>query len=306
MADSETTLLLDGNSLVYRAFYAVPQDMATSSGVLTGAVYGFTSMLIQLLRGQNPARVAVCFDRPEPTFRHERESGYKANRTGTPDELIGQMGLVRDVLSSIGIPSADLAGFEADDLLATLARQAEGRGEPVVIVSGDRDIYQLVKDPLIKVMYNRRGVSDYVLFDEAGIKERVGLPPSMYVQYAALRGDPSDNLPGVPGVGEKTASRLLAKYGDIESLLAAASEQTPKLAANLEEHADAVRRNILLMTLRDDAPLSIGPSEMEFGEVDYDEVGRVFSDLEFDSLRRKLQVTLQSRYQARISEDDPF
>src|SRR5688500_10595845 len=209
-------LLLDGNSLTYRAFFALPTDLATASGQVTNAVYGFTSMLVNLLRDHGSQRIAVAFDRPEPTFRHEKVDTYKANRDAAPDILRQQMGLVREVLESLGIAILEKAGFEADDILATLATQGRDQGMDVLVVTGDRDTYQLVEDPHVKVLYNRRGVSDYVMYDEAGIEERTGVKPSSYVQYAALRGDPSDNLPGVPGVGEKTAAKLVNTYGDID------------------------------------------------------------------------------------------
>ena len=285
-------LLLDGNSLTYRAFYAFPPDMATRSGQLTGAVFGFTSMLINLVRDHRPDAIAVCFDRPEPTFRHEAAPHYKAHRDETPETLIDQLGLVRQVLESLDISAFDCAGFEADDLLATLAFEAEQRGDDVLIVSGDRDVYQLVHDPKIQVLYNRRGVTDYALYDEAGIAERTGVTPDLYVQYAALRGDPSDNLPGVPGVGEKTAAKLLNKYGSVEALLAAAAEQTPKLAENLAAHGEVVRRNVGLMTLRTDAPIDAAPADLEWGGFDADLVTRTFEFLEFGTLHARLREAL--------------
>ena len=198
---SSKLLLVDGNSLTYRAFFALPQDMSTASGQLTNAVFGFTSMFINVLKEQRPDEVLVAFDRPEPTFRHEADATYKANREAAPDPLRQQMGLVREVLAALGVATCELAGWEADDLIATATEQAVGRGDDVVIVTGDRDAYQLVKDPHVKVLYNRRGVSDYALYDEAGIVERTGVTPAQYPEYAALRGDPSDNLPGVPGRG---------------------------------------------------------------------------------------------------------
>ena len=183
-------LLLDGNSLTYRAFFAVPDDMATRSGQLTGAVYGFTSMLINLVRDHRPDAIAVCFDRPEPTFRHTAAPEYKAHRDETPATLIDQLGLVRQVLESLSIPALDCVGFEADDLLATLASEGEQRGDDVLIVSGDRDVYQLVHDPSVRVLYNRRGVTDYALYDEAGIAERTGVTPDSMCstqRFAATR-----------------------------------------------------------------------------------------------------------------------
>ena len=285
-------LLLDGNSLTYRAFFAVPEDMATRSGQPTGAVFGFTSMLINLVRDHRPDAIAVCFDRREPTFRHIAEPQYKAHRDETPSTLIDQMGLVRQVLESLNISAVDCSGFEADDLLATLAFEAEQRGDDVLIVSGDRDVYQLVHDPRIRVLYNRRGVTDYALYDEAGIAERTGVTPDLYVQYAALRGDPSDNLPGVPGVGEKTAAKLLNKYGNVEELLAAAAQQTPKLAENLAAHSDVVRRNIDLMTLRMDAPIKVTSADLRWDSFDAELAARTFEFLEFGSLHTRLRDAL--------------
>ncbi|HNI35269.1 MAG TPA: 5'-3' exonuclease H3TH domain-containing protein [Microthrixaceae bacterium] len=204
-----TLMLIDGNSLTYRAFFALPSDMATASGQVTNAVFGFTSMLINLVRDHQPDLLAVTFDRPEPTFRHEMVSTYKANREASPDILRQQMGLVRQLVETLEIPVLEQAGVEADDIIATLATSAAEDGIDTIIVTGDRDSYQLVADPHIKVLYNRRGVSDYAFYDEAGILERTGVRPDQYVFYAALRGDPSDNLPGVVGVGEKTAAKLV-------------------------------------------------------------------------------------------------
>ena len=177
-------LLLDGNSLTYRAFFALPADMSTASGQITNAVFGFTSMFINVLKEQRPDDVLVAFDRPEPTFRHLADETYKANRDAAPDPLRQQMGLVREVLDALGVPTCELAGWEADDLIATAVDQAVTRGDDVVIVTGDRDTYQLVADPHVKVLYNRRGVSDYALYDEAGIAARTGVTPAQYPEYA--------------------------------------------------------------------------------------------------------------------------
>jgi DNA polymerase-1 len=281
-------LLIDGNSLTYRAFFALPSDMATSSGQVTNAVFGFVSMLTNVLKDQEPDGVLVAFDRPEPTFRHEAEPEYKAQRESSPDELKQQMVIVREVLTALGVHHVELAGWEADDILATAATELAARGDEAIIVTGDRDSYQLVADPHIRVMYNKRGVSDYALYDEAGILERTGVTPALYVEYAALRGDPSDNLPGVPGVGEKTAAKLINSYGGVEGILAAIDEQTPKLRANLAESADRVRRNLELMELRRDAP--IGDLEVDTLRITPDraEVDRLFDVLEFAQLRTRI------------------
>jgi DNA polymerase-1 len=285
-------LLIDGNSLTYRAFFALPTDLATASGQVTNAVFGFTSMLINLMRDHGHRRMAVAFDRPEPMFRHERLESYKANRDAAPDILRQQMGLVREVVETLGITVIDQAGYEADDIIATLATQARDAGLDVIVVTGDRDAYQLVEDPQVKVLYNRRGVSDYVLYDEAGIEERTGVAPRLYLQYAALRGDQSDNLPGVPGVGEKTAAKLVNAYGGIDGIFEHLDEQTPKLRTNLGEHEAGVRQNAELMALVYDVPLAVTIDDLVRSDPDVDEVRRLFDFLEFHSLGDRLTEAL--------------
>src|SRR2546423_2798827 len=281
-------LLLDGNSVAYRAFFALPTDMATASGQVTNAVFGFTSMLINLLKDHRPDGIAVAFDRPEPTFRHELVADYKAGRVAAPDILRQQGGLVRQVVETLQIPIVEIAGFEADDVIATLATEAEAAGDEVIIVTGDRDAYQLVHDPLVKVLYNRRGVSDYVLYDEAGIKERTGVTPDLYPMYAALRGDPSDNLPGVPGVGEKTAAKLINDYGDLDGVFANLDKCTPKLRENLTAHEPRVRANFLATPLRRDVPVDCEVDKLVMGGWDVDEVRKLFAFLEFRTLWDRL------------------
>jgi DNA polymerase I len=281
-------LLIDGNSLTYRAFFALPTDLSTASGQVTNAVFGFTSMLINLMRDHGHRRMAVAFDRPEPTFRHDRLETYKANRTTAPDILRQQIGLVRQVVETLGIRVLELPGYEADDIIATLATQARDAGLDVIVVTGDRDVYQLVEDPHVKVLYNRRGVSDYVLYDEAGIEERTGVPPTLYLQYAALRGDPSDNLPGIPGVGEKTAAKLINTYGGLEGVFEHLEEQTPKLRASLAEHEQQARQNAEVMKLVCDAPVDVTIDELDRRPADVDEVRRLFDFLEFHTLGERL------------------
>jgi DNA polymerase-1 len=285
-------ILIDGNSLTYRAFFALPTDLSTASGQVTNAVYGFTSMLINLMRDHGHRRMAVAFDRPEPTFRHEQLETYKANRQAAPDILRQQIGLVRQVVETLGIRVLELPGYEADDIIATLATQGRDAGLDVIVVTGDRDVYQLVEDPHVKVLYNRRGVSDYVLYDEAGIEERTGVPPTMYLQYAALRGDTSDNLPGVPGVGEKTAAKLVTTYGGIDGIFEHLDEQTPKLRTSLSEHEDQVRQNAEIMKLICDAPVGVTVDELDRRPPDVDEVRHLFDFLEFHSLGERLTEAL--------------
>jgi len=289
-----TVMLIDGNSLTYRAFFALPTDMATASGQVTNAVFGFTAMLINLMRDHRPDNIAVSFDLPTPTFRHKRIPTYKDGRKETPDILRQQMGLVRQVVETLEIPIVEAEGFEADDVLATLATQARDAGDNVIVVTGDRDVYQLVEDPLVKVLYNKRGVSDYAFYDEAGIEERTGVKPSDYVIYAAMRGDTSDNLPGVPGVGEKTAAKLVNKYGSIDEIYAAVGDQTPKLSENLAAAEDQVRLNADVMVLVRDVPLEVGIADLQMGEFDAEELRQLFDFLEFRTLYDRLAEVLET------------
>ena len=288
-------LLLDGNSLAYRAFFALPTDMATASGQVTNAVFGFTSMLINLLKDHKPTHLAIAFDRPERTFRHDLVPAYKEGRAEAPDILRQQMGLVRQVVETLKIPMVDYPGYEADDVLATLATLVRDRGDEAIVVTGDRDTYQLVEDPYVKVLYNRRGVSDYVLYDEAGIAERTGVTPALYPQYAALRGDPSDNLPGVPGVGEKTAARLINQWGDIDGVFANVEANTPKLRENLKAAEARVRANATATPLVRDVPLDVDLDDLHMGAWDPEAVRTLFRFLEFTTLYPRLQEAVGAR-----------
>ena len=281
-------MLLDGNSLAYRAFFALPTDMATASGQVTNAVFGFTSMLVNLLKDRQPDGIAVAFDLPAPTFRHAMVPDYKAGRSEAPDILRQQMGLVRQVVEALKIPIIEKETFEADDIIATLATEARDRGDDVIIVTGDRDTYQLVEDPHVKVLYNKRGVSDYAFYDEQGIVERTGVHPTKYPMYAALRGDPSDNLPGVPGVGEKTAAKLINEYGDLDGIFANLDKLTPKLRENLAAAEQQVRLNAQATPLLRDVPVECDLDDLKMGGWDVEEVRNLFNFLEFRTLWDRL------------------
>src|SRR5688572_31361554 len=242
-------MLLDAYSLAFRAFYALPEDLQTSDGTYTNAVYGFTAMLIKLLQEQKPDHIACCLDMAAPLERSETYADYKSNRSKAPDTFSSQIPLIREVLKVLQIPIYELPGHEADDIIAYLAKCAPEEGVDVQIVTGDRDFFQLV-DKRIHVMYNRRGITDIVEMDPKAVEERYGVPPTKYVDLKALEGDNSDNLPGVPGVGTKTAAKLVQKYGSAEEAVAHAAEQTPKLAANLAAHAEQVAINKKLSTLQ--------------------------------------------------------
>lgn len=295
-------MLIDGHSLTYRAFFALPTDMTNSSGQVTNAVFGFTSMLINLIRDHEPDRVIVTFDLSGPTFRHEMVDSYKATRDKTPDILKEQVGIVQQLVGDLALPIVTKQGYEADDVIATLATQAAAQNDDVIIVTGDRDSYQLVEDPHIRVLYNRRGVSDYALYDEAGIEERTGVHPTKYVDYAALRGDPSDNLPGVPGVGEKTAAKLINTYGSVEELLKHIDDQTPKLAQNLRENADNARSNVEMMRLVRDVPLDVTLDDLNRGTPDAEAIVDLFNFLEFPTLLPRLKEVFPGTFE--LEEND--
>ncbi len=282
-----TLALLDGHSLAYRAFYALPEDLATESGQVTNAVYGFTSMLIKLLDDHAPDGLVVAWDVGRATFRTQEYPEYKAQRAASPDNFNSQVPLIKKVAETLQIPQFAKEGFEADDLIATLARHAAGAGWDVLVVTGDRDSFQLV-DETIKVVYTRRGISDIVVADEAWITDKYGIRPDQYNEYAALRGDNSDNLPGVPGVGEKTAARLIAGYGTLESIYEHLDEQTPKLRDNLAVSRDQVFLNRRLMRLVDDVELDIDLEDFHRTVPDRQATKDLFDSLEFHSLWQRL------------------
>ena len=291
---NDRLLLLDGHSLAYRAWFALPvENFATTTGQPTNAVYGFTAMLINVLRDEKPTRVAVAFDRSEPTFRHEKYVEYKAGRTKAPDEFRSQISLIFEVLDALGIRYLSVAGFEADDIIATLATQAEQQGDEALIVSGDRDTFQLVSDK-VTVLYNSRGVSDMKRYDPAGLLEKYGLTPAQYPDFAALRGDPSDNLPSIPGVGEKTATKWITEYGSLENLVNRVGEVKGKAGDALREHLGSVLNNRELTTLVRDLPaetIGAAPDDLAPQPWDREKIHQLFDTLQFRVLRDRLYQT---------------
>jgi DNA polymerase I len=284
-------LLLDGHSLAYRAFFALPaENFATSTGQTTNAVYGFTSMLIKVLSEEKPTHVAVAFDRSEPTFRHEQYTEYKAGRTKAPDEFRSQISLIFEVLDVLGVSRLSVPGFEADDIIATLATQAEAHGMDTLIVTGDRDTFQLITDH-VTVLYNSRGVSDMKRYDPPGLFEKYGLTPAQYPDFAALRGDNSDNLPGIPGVGEKTATKWIVEFGSLQSLVDRVDEVKGKAGDALREHLGGVLRNSQLTKLVRDVPLEASPDELVPVPWNRDDIHQLFDTLQFRVLRDRLYET---------------
>ena len=286
--DAHKILLLDGHSLAFRAFFALPETLVTSSGQVTNAVYGFTAMLIKLLADERPQGVVVCFDKGVPQFRVDRYAEYKAGRAATPDLFKQQLPLIREVIGSLRIPMIDLEGYEADDLLATLTRRCKAEGLEVILVTGDRDILQLVGDN-VSVIMTRRGISDVIRYDVPMVLERYGVTPEKWIDFVALKGETADNLPGVPGVGDKTAAQLINKYGDIEGVIAHADELTPKLRGAIKEQADQVRINKELGRLLDDVSFDLDPAQLRLEPWDDETVRALFLSLEFRTLHERLK-----------------
>jgi DNA polymerase I len=304
-ARRELLLLLDGHSLAYRAFFALPaENFATTTGQPTNAVYGFTAMLINVLRDEQPSHIAVAFDRSEPTFRHEQYVEYKANRKETPTDFKGQLSLIFEVLDALGVPRLSLAGYEADDLIATLATQAFERDMDVLIVSGDRDVLQLVNDH-VTVLMTRRGISDMTRFTPAAVEEKYGLTPVQYPDYAALRGDPSDNLPGIPGVGEKTAAKWVSEFGSLQNLVDKVDQVKGRAGDNLRENLGNVMRNRQLTELTRNVPLDVAPADLVPVPWSRDQIHQLFDTLQFRVLRDRLYTTLPNGIIGQLSAPPP-
>ena len=255
-------LLLDGHSLAYRAFYALPaENFSTQTGQHTNAVYGFTSMLINLLRDEDPTHLAVAFDVSRRTFRSETYADYKATRSATPSEFEGQISLVQEILDALAIPFVQVEGYEADDLIATLTTRAAAAGMEVLISSGDRDCFQLVTDR-VTLIYPVRGVSEVWRMTPSAVEAKYGVPPERYSDLAALVGESSDNLPGIPGVGPKTAAKWIHQFGGLTGLVANVDQIGGKVGQALRDHLDQVLRNRSLNQLVTDVPLDV---ELEIG-----------------------------------------
>ena len=286
---SDTVLIIDGHSMAFRAFYALPPDnFVTATGQHTNAVYGFVSMLTRLLETEKPTHIAVAFDVSRHSFRTEEYPEYKGTRDATPEEFKGQVELIREVLDAMGIVSLAREGFEADDILATLAYRAGNDGATVLVVSGDRDSFQTVTDN-VTVLYPGTGPGDLRRMTPQAVEEKYGVPPDRYPEIAAIVGETSDNLPGVPGVGPKTAAQWINKYDGLDNLLARAGEIGGKRGAALREHIDDVVRNRRLNRLLTDMDLEVSPSDLARRPTDIAAIDRLFDSLEFGRLRQKVR-----------------
>ncbi|MET8359626.1 DNA polymerase I [Micromonospora sp. NPDC005171] len=293
-ATTPRLLLVDGHSMAYRAFFALPvENFSTTTGQPTNAVYGFTSMLINVLRDEQPTHIVVAFDVSRRSFRTDKYAEYKAGRSETPTDFKGQVSLVKEVLAALQIPVVEKEGFEADDVIATLACQARDQGMSVLISSGDRDAFQLVDDQ-ITVLYPRKGVSDLARMDPAAIEAKYGVPPQQYRDLAALVGETSDNLPGIPGVGPKTAAKWITTYGGVEGVIARADEIKGKAGDSLRERLADVIRNYEINCLVSDLELPLRPEDTRWTGWDREAVHQVFDTLEFRILRDRLYQYLEA------------
>ncbi len=292
--NKDLIVLFDGNSLVHRAFHAFQRNREPltvhKTGEIVSAVYGFASMLLKVLNDRKPACCAVAFDRAAPTFRHNMFESYKANRPETPDELIHQLTRAREVVQAFGIPIYERDGFEADDVLGTIAKEASEKGLEVIVVTGDADAMQLVADG-VKVLYPKPGqsFSDTLLFDAALVKEKYGVTPAQFADFKGLKGDASDNIPGVPGIGDKTAVKLLDQFGDIDSIYNRIAEVTPpRIKESLEQSRAQAYESRELATIRRDAPVEFNLAECAIRSYNREKVIALFRELEFVSLIDRL------------------
>lgn len=282
-------LLIDGHSLAYRAFYALPlENFSTSSGQPTNAIYGFASMLLNLIRDEKPTHIAAAFDVSRKTFRTEAFPEYKANRAKTPDEFRSQISYINELLEAFQIKSFECEGFEADDILATIVSKDDGASD-VLICTGDRDTFQLVTER-VTVLYPKKGVTDLARMNPDAVIEKYGLTPEQYPDFAALRGDPSDNLPSIPGVGEKTAAKWVKEFGSLKGLIAHVDEVPGKAGDSLRGALNSVIRNRELTQLRSDVPIDFSISELEWSGIDTDRAIALFEKLEIKALRDRARA----------------
>jgi DNA polymerase-1 len=292
---SKRLLLIDGHSMAYRAFHALPADnFMTASGQHTNAIYGFATMLLSLLSTEKPTHVAVAFDVSRKTFRSEIFPEYKANRSKTPDEFRSQMSYLHDLVTAFGITQFEVEGFEADDILATIAKRAEIEGAQVFICTGDRDSFQLVNEATT-VLYPKRGVSDLARMTPEAVFEKYGMTPAQYPDFAALRGDPSDNLPSVPGVGEKTAAKWIVEYGSLKELISNVDKLAGKVGQSLRDSINDVIRNSELTQLVADVPLNLDIDSLAWSGADESKTNPLFDLLEFRTLKDRIKPILNSK-----------
>jgi 5'-3' exonuclease len=308
LGEGKKVILIDGNNIAYRAFYALPDTIVTSSGTITNAVFGFTSMLIKLLEEQKPDTIICAFDSKKPTFRHKIFDGYKANREKMPSELIGQVVLIKEVLRVFNIVSLEMPGYEADDILAMLAEFTRNKFRETLIVSGDKDLLQLVSEK-IKVMAIKRGVTDTVIYDEKKVEEKFGVSPDKIKDLLALMGDSSDNIPGIPGVGPKTARTLVKEYGSVEEIYNSINKiGNDRIRNLLREHKDLAYMSKKLTELKSKLDINIKDAvNNSLKDIDFIKVEQLFNSLEFNILKKRLKkIDMFSSASTKIGEFESY
>jgi len=278
---AKTLVLLDGNALIHRAFHALP-PLTTKEGELVNAAYGFTMTLLSVLEKFHPEYIAASFDLAGPTFRHEQFAEYKATRVKAPDELYAQIPRVKEIVQAFNIPIFEKEGYEADDCVGTLARQAEQQNVEVIIVTGDNDVLQLVT-PMVKVFTLRKGIKDTVLYDEKGVEEKYGFQPGQLPDYKGLAGDASDNIPGVAGIGGKTATDLIQSFGTLENIYAHLKEVKESVRKKLETDKEKAFLSKELGAIDTDAPMELNLSACVSKDFDRGTVTKLFQELGFYS-----------------------
>lgn len=290
---SKRLLLIDGHSMAYRAFFALPaENFTTATGQHTNAIYGFATMLLSLLTGEKPTHVAVAFDVSRKTFRSEIFPEYKANRSKPPDEFRSQMSYLHELVKAFGISSYEVDGYEADDILATIAKRAEREGFETLICTGDRDSFQLVNEKTT-ILYPKRGVSEMARMTPDAVQEKYGMSPAQYPDFAALRGDPSDNLPSVPGVGEKTAAKWIVEYGSLKELISNADKLSGKVGQSLRDSIDRVILNSELTQLITEVPFEFVINDLSWTGADENQTNPLFDALEFKTLKDRMKPILR-------------
>jgi len=290
----EKLYLLDGHSLAHRAFYALPL-LTTESGEYTNSVFGFSRMLFKIIDEEKPDHIAVAFDLKGPTFRHEEYEDYKAGRKKTPDELIPQIDLIKDVLRSLNIPIIEKEGYEADDVIGTMAKEAAQKNINVKIVTGDRDALQLI-DEYINVIYTRKGITDIVEYDIEKVKEKYELRPDQLIDMKGLMGDSSDNIPGVPGIGEKTSIKLLKEFDSMENVLENIDKVSgKKRKENLRKYSEQAKMSKKLGKIVTDVSIDLDFEELKLDEPNFEEVIELFKRLEFNSLLDRFEDEIEEK-----------
>lgn len=300
----EKLILIDGNSIIYRAFFAMP-PLTNSKGLHTNAVYGFTNMLLRLIQEEKPSHILVAFDAGKETFRHEGYKDYKGGREKTPHELSEQFPLMRELLESFGIAWFESAGYEADDIIGTISRKGEESGRQVLIVTGDKDMLQVVSDN-VKVALTRKGISEVEPYGPKEIEERYGLRPEQIIDLKGLMGDTSDNIPGVPGIGEKTALKLLHQFGSVEEVLAHTDELKGKMKENIVNHAEDARMSKKLATIFYEVPVERSWEDMAFAGIQEDSAAPMLHKLEFKSLLERLAFSAGTSGEAASASNAQF